>query len=210
MHVENGTDPLRRYLPAAAWPVVVNWLRRNPVQVRIARPRITKLGDFRSATRSQPHRVSVNGDLNKYAFLVTLVHEFAHFSVHVKTRRWTAPHGPVWKAEYQRLMRPFLSRAVFPADLLQTLEKHLRDAPASSCTDQELMRLLRRYDRDPRPMLDELPDRAVFRFNDRIYVKGPQLRRRFKCHCLNDRRVYFIDPLAEVHVHGPLVVRKAG
>lgn len=203
-------EELRRYLPAGAWPVVSQWLRRNPVQVRIARPRTTKLGDFRCATRTQPNRVSVNADLNKYAFLVTLVHEFAHFSVHMRTRRWTAPHGPVWKAEYHRLMRPFMSRAVFPADVLHALEHHLTDAPASSCTDLGLMRVLRRYDRDQRPMLDEIPERAVFRFNDRIFVKGPQLRKRFKCHCLNDRRVYLIDPLAEVHVNGPLIVRKAG
>jgi len=205
-----GAEPLRGHVPAAAWPVVLNWLRRNPVQVRIAKPRTTKLGDFRSATRSQPHRVSVNADLNKYAFLVTLVHEFAHYSTHVKTRRWTAPHGAVWKSEYHRLMRPFMSRDVFPADVLKALEGHLHDAPASSCTDVHLMRVLRKYDRDPRPMLEEIPERAVFRFNERIFVKGPQLRKRYKCHCLNDRRVYFIDPLAEVHVHGPLVVRKAG
>jgi hypothetical protein len=204
-------DPelLRKHLPSAAWPMVIQWLRRNPVQVRVVKPRQTKLGDYRSATRTQPHRVSVNNDLNKYAFLVTLVHEFAHYSTYMKMRRWKDPHGPAWKMEYQRLMRPFLSRAVLPADVLRALEHHLRDASASSCTDHELMRTLRRYDRDPRPMLEELPDRTVFRFNDRIYVKGPQLRKRFRCHCLNDRRIYLIDPLAEVHVNGPLIARKA-
>ncbi len=205
------TDPelLRKHMPASAWPVVVHWLRRNPVQVRIAKPRNTKLGDYRSATRTQPHRVSVNADLNKYAFLVTLVHEFAHYSTYTKTKRWSSPHGAFWKSEYHRLMRPFMTRAVFPADVLKALEIHLRDAPASSCTDEHLMRVLRNYDREPRPMLEELPDRSVFRFNERIFVKGPQLRKRYKCHCLNDRRVYLIDPLAQVQVNGPMVVRKA-
>jgi len=204
-------DPelLRKQLPSAAWPMVLQWLRRNPVQVRVVRPRQTKLGDFRSASGNLPHRVTVNSDLNKYAFLVTLIHEFAHYSTYMRTRRWRDPHGAAWKAEYQRLMRPFLSRAVLPADVLRALEHHLHDAPASSCTDHELMRTLRRYDRDPRPMLEELPDRTVFRFNDRIFVKGPQLRKRYKCHCLNDRRIYLIDPLAEVHVNGPLIARRA-
>jgi len=205
------TDPerLRKQLPAAAWPVVVSWLRKNPIQVRISRPRQTKLGDYRSATRTQPHRVSVNADLNKYAFLVTLVHEFAHYSTFMQTRRWTQPHGTAWKNEYAKLMRPFLSRSVFPADVLNALEHHLQDAPASSCTDHGLMRVLMNYDREPRQLLEELPDRSVFRFNERVFVKGPQLRKRFKCQCLNDRRNYIIDPLAEVHVHGPMVVRKA-
>ena len=202
-------DLLRRHLPAAAYPVVVNWLRRNPVLVRIVKPRQTKLGDYRSATRTQPHRVSVNADLNKYAFLVTLIHEFAHYTTYVRTRRWKDPHGSYWKSEYARLMRPFMSRQVFPADVLRAMEHHLFDAPASSCTDHGLMRVLRKYDRDPRPLLEELPERSVFRFNERIFVKGPQLRKRYKCHCLNDRRTYFIDPLAEVHMHQQFQTRKA-
>lgn len=209
MPIASDPELLRKHLPAAAWPVVLQFLRRHAVEVRISKPRSTKLGDFRSATRTQPHRVSVNSDLNKYAFLVTLIHEFAHYTTFVKTRRWTAPHGSYWKSEYHRLMRPFMSRNVFPAELLHALEHHLFDAPASSCTDHDLMRVLRKYDRDPQPMLEEIPERAVFRFNDRIFVKGPQLRKRYKCHCLNDRRIYLIDPLAQVHVNGPLVVRKA-
>jgi len=205
------TDPelLRKYIPSAAWPVVLSWLRNNPIQVRISRPRQTKLGDYRSASRTQPHRVSVNADLNPYAFLVTLVHEFAHYSTFVNTRRWTSPHGPAWKNEYARLMRPFLSPEVFPADVLHALERHLVDAPASSCTDQNLMRVLMNHDPVPRQLLEELPDRSVFRFNERVFVKGPQLRKRYKCHCLNDRRNYIIDPLAEVQVHGPMVVQEA-
>lgn len=205
----SNPELLRKQLPAAAWVVVEHWLRRNPLEVRISKPRTTKLGDYRAATRTQPHRVSVNSDLNKYAFLVTLVHEFAHYTTYTKTKRWSSPHGKFWKMEYQRLMRPFMSRAVLPADVLKALEFHLNDAPASSCTDKDLMRVLRKYDRDPQPMLEEIPERSVFRFNDRIFVKGQQLRKRYKCHCLNDRRIYLIDPLAPVHVNGPLVVRKA-
>jgi hypothetical protein len=205
----NDLDLLRRHVPAGAWPVVLQWLRRNPVLVKVVRPRVTKLGDYRNAVGDQPHRVSVNNDLNKYAFLVTLIHEFAHYTTVARTKRWKDPHGRHWKEDYHRLMRPFMSRAVFPADVLQALEVHLFDAPASSCTDHQLMRVLRKYDREPRPMLEELPDRTVFRFNERIFVKGPQMRKRYKCHCLNDRRIYFIDPLAEVHVNGPLIARKA-
>lgn len=209
MSPTSNPELLKKQLPAAAWVVVEQWLRRNPLEVRISKPRSTKLGDFRSASTTQPHRVSVNSDLNKYAFLVTLVHEFAHYTTFIKSKRWTSPHGRVWKMEYQLLMRPFMSRAVFPADVLKALERHLTDAPASSCTDKDLMRVLRKYDRDPQPMLEEIPERSVFRFNDRIFVKGQQLRKRYKCHCLNDRRIYLIDPLAPVHVNGPLVVRKA-
>ncbi len=199
---------LRTLLPSAAYPVVVNWLSRNPVMVRVSPSRITKLGDYRTANRTLPHRITVNGDLNKYAFLVVLVHEFAHHSTFEKYRRHQ-PHGKEWKAEYKRLMRPFLSREIFPADVLHALEHHLEDAPSSSCTDHELMRVLRGHDADPRPFLEELDENTVFRFNQRIFVKGPRLRKRYKCRCLNDRRLYFIDPTAEVHLDRPLASRRA-
>ena len=112
--LSSSFDPerLRKHVPAAAWPVLAHWLRRNPVQVRVVPPRHTKLGDYRCATRTQPHRITVNSDLNKYAFLVTLVHEFAHHGAYMKHRRATDPHGWAWKNEYARLMRPFLSRSV--------------------------------------------------------------------------------------------------
>lgn len=202
-------ERLRDHLPAAAFPVVVNWLRRNPVQVRLSPPRATKLGDFRVATRTLPHRVSVNTDLNRYAFLVTLIHEFAHYTTIVVSRRWKNPHGEHWKQEYRRLMRPFMSREVFPADVLRALDKHLADAPSSSCTDHQLMRVLRRYDRSPGLYLEEIAEQTVFRFNQKLFVKGPQLRKRYKCRCLNDRRTYFIDPLAEVHVEQAWPTRRA-
>lgn len=200
---------LRTHLPRRAWPVVENWLRRNSVLVRISPPRVTKLGDYRTATRTQPHRISVNEDLNPYSFLVVLVHEFAHFTTFSKYRRHE-PHGVEWKAEYKRLMRPFLSREIFPADVLRVLILHLNDAPSSSCTDHVLMRVLRRYDREPSPFLEELEQNTVFRFNRKLFVKGPRLRKRYRCRCLNNRRIYLIDPTAEVQLDRPLSARKAG
>lgn len=199
---------LRAHVPAAAWPLVLHWLQRNPVIVRVNPSRRTKLGDYRVANRRQPHRITVNEDLNKYAFLTVLVHEFAHYHTFQRFPRHL-PHGAQWKAEYKRLMRPFLSDGIFPKDVLHALEHHLADAPSSSCTDHGLMRVLRRYDADPRPFLEELPDQAIFRFQHRLFVKGARMRKRFKCKCLNDRRLYFIDPTAEVFVEPQAQVRQA-
>ena len=208
--MDRNTDllRLRAHLPAAAFPPVEHWLMRNPVLVRVSSTRATKLGDYRVATRTLPHRVSVNQELNKYAFLVVLVHEFAHYVTFQKYKRHQ-PHGKEWKAEYKRMMRPFMSRSVFPADVLHALDHHLNDAPSSSCTDHNLMRILRRYDRDPKPFLEELRESTIFRFNQKLFVKGPELRTRYRCRCLNDRRIYLIDRMAEVHVEQPLQNRRA-
>ncbi|MBK9699129.1 MAG: hypothetical protein IPO79_03355 [Flavobacteriales bacterium] len=69
MRPTSGPDALRERLPAGAVPVVLDWLHRNRVQVRITPRRATKLGDYRTPVAGRPARISVNRDLNPYAFL---------------------------------------------------------------------------------------------------------------------------------------------
>lgn len=202
------TARLREHLPVTAWPPVEAWLREHPVQVRVVRDRRSKLGDYRSAHAGQPARVTVNAGLNPYAFLVTLVHEFAHHMAITKHRR-SDPHGPEWRAEYKRLMQPFLSVAVLPPDVLTALLLHLCKTPASSCADPMLMRALHRHDPEPALRLEQLPERALFHYHTGIYVKGPRLRKRFRCECLGNRRIYLMDPLLEVRTHDPALVARA-
>lgn len=200
-------DHLRRRLPEGAYPVVLDWLQHNRVAVRVSAPRRSKLGDYRGPAAGRPARISVNGDLNPYAFLVTLVHEFAHHAVFERHGRRALPHGAEWKGEYAGLMAPYLTPVVLPADVVAVLRGHLTDAPASSCADPALVRVLRRYDERPLPVLEDLAERTVFRFGDRLYVKGPVRRSRVACRCLNDRRTYVIDRLAGVQVEAPLHTR---
>lgn len=201
-------DLIRQHLPAPAWPPVERWLKEHPVQVRVVRARRTKLGDYRMPRDGGSPRITVNAGLNPYAFLVTLAHEFAHHTAFVQDKR-SAPHGPVWRAEYQRVMQPFLSPLVLPPDVLSALHRHLQKAPASSCADPQLIRALRRHDTEPGLLLERLPERTLFHFHGSIYVKGPRLRKRFRCRCLNNRRIYLLDPLVEVVIHDPAVVGRA-
>lgn len=198
----HSLERLRQHLPEAAWPPVLDWLRAHPVQVRITRPRASKLGDYRNDRLGRSPRISVNGDLNPYAFLVTLIHEFAHHAVFLDAPR-ADPHGAEWRTAYKRLMRPFLSPAVLPPDVLLALTLHLGRPPASSCADPQLMRALHRHNAAPGLLLERLPEKAVFRFRKALYVKGPRLRKRFKCQCLSDPRAFLMDPLIEVGISEP-------
>lgn len=190
-------DPLRNRLPEGAWPPVLEWIRQHQVSVRLARPRSSKLGDYRVDGMNRQARITVNRDLNPYAFLVTLVHEFAHHAAFLEAPR-SESHGSEWRSAYQRLMRPYLTPSVLPPDVLLALTVHLRRPPASSCSDPQLMRALHRHDPAPGLLLERLPERAVFAFRGALYVKGPRLRKRFKCSCLNDRREFLMQPLIQV------------
>ena len=192
-------EKLGSYVPQGALPLILPWFDRYPVELRITRPRRTKLGDFRSNSRKGPHRISINNDLNPYSFLITLIHEFAHVVTFAEHGRNAKAHGVEWKMNYRELLYPFLISNVFPSELTKTLEVHLERAPAASCSDPALVKALHGFDTIERTYLEELPMNSRFTLGgDRIFQKGEKLRKRYRCVCLNDRRTYLIDPLAEV------------
>lgn len=69
---------LSQYMPVAAAPIIARWIDYFQCEFKISKSRATKLGDYRHPFRGVGHKISVNNNLNAYAFLVTTVHEFAH------------------------------------------------------------------------------------------------------------------------------------
>ncbi|HSN60425.1 MAG TPA: hypothetical protein VLR49_05800, partial [Ferruginibacter sp.] len=69
---------LKQYLPEGSFDDVLYYLQHFKVQLTVTRKRQTILGDYRHAHGGTNHRISVNGNLNKYSFLITLLHELAH------------------------------------------------------------------------------------------------------------------------------------
>ena len=116
---------LDKYLPGAAVPLILEWLTGSNVQLHITRSRTTKLGDYRSPYGVKYHKISVNHDLNKYQFLLTLVHELAHLKTFEAFKNRVKPHGKEWKANFRDLMQPFLNEDVFPDDLLPVVRKYM-------------------------------------------------------------------------------------
>lgn len=202
--MKNSTDlekGLARFVPEAALPLVCRLLRTHRCHLKITPPRKTKLGDFRPALHDhEPHHLSVNGNLNRYAFVVTLVHEIAHMTTWVKHQNKVKPHGLEWKSDFKELMDPILAEQVFPKDIERALQNYMANPAAASCTDLNLTRTLRNYDKNKSTVhLEELPADAVFLFNEkRLFKKGEKLRRRYQCLDLNTKRKYLFHPLAEV------------
>lgn len=200
MHSQQDISILAQYVPEPVAAPLLECINYHQAALKISRSRITKLGDYRPPRDGKPHRITVNHDLNKYAFMVTLVHEIAHMTNWVKHKNSVKPHGPEWKAEFKGLMQPFLNSDIFPPDVLTALKSYMMNPAASSCTDPHLLRTLKRYDEGPAPIyLEELPANTLFTINKKkIFRKGPQLRKRFKCLEVNTKRYYLVHPMAEV------------
>src|SRR5215213_5069577 len=145
---------LEQYLPPNTLSAVTNYLNFYHVHLTIARERKSILGDYRHRTHGKNHRISVNGNLNKFSFLITLLHELAHLLTFEKFGNRVAAHGREWKYVFGQLLARFVEREVFPADIKSALVQSLHDPAASSCADEVLLRTLRNY--------DERQDQLVF------------------------------------------------
>ena len=192
---------LRRFIPAPAAPLILEYLHRFKVHLTITRERKTVLGDYRHASGFKTHRISINGNLNQYAFLITLVHELAHLVTYIEFGHRVQAHGREWKNHYAFLLKDFLDKQIFPEPIELALKASLHNLPASSCADENLMRILKQYDtrQNGLVMVEQLPEGQLFDIGGgRIFKKGKKLRKRFQCTEVKTGKVYLFSPVYEV------------
>jgi hypothetical protein len=192
---------LQKYLPEKSVELIYEWLREYNIHLKISKKRSSKLGDYRSPHKGKGHQITVNHDLNPYAFLITLVHEIAHMLVYEKYRNRVRAHGPEWKDTYRELMIPFFELNIFPVDISDALLSYLSKSYASSGSDLKLSRTLQKYDKDPGLTLEDISEGSLFRIqNGKTYKKGPLNRKRYKCVRLDNNKIYLVSALVQVEV----------
>jgi len=200
---ESPLHQLNHFLPDGSFNDVTFYLEEYKVHLTVTRERITKLGDYRNKHFNKNHRISVNGNLNKYSFLITLLHELGHLVAFEKYGNRIQAHGAQWKNEFGNILTRFITKKIFPADIENELLKTLKNPAASSCAEAPLLRILKRYD-PHKPgvfLLEELPPESLFKFkNGHIYKKGNKQRTRFLCRDLQNNRLFLFSPVTEVEL----------
>ena len=192
---------LQDYLPPGTYEAVLNYLRTHKVHLTIARERKSILGDYRHRTHHTNHRISVNGNLNKYSFLITLLHELAHLLTFEQFGNKVMAHGREWKNVYGGMLAQFLQHKIFPADIETELIRSLDNPAASTCAEDGLLRVLRNYDEKQSRLrlVEEISLNAYFRITDgRVFQKQEKLRKRFRCVEVKTGKVYLFSPVYEV------------
>jgi hypothetical protein len=186
------------FIPKEALDYVSELWIKYPINIIITGERKTKQGDFRAGTH-RTSQITVNRTLNKYAFLITLIHEMAHYLVWLKYKNKVQAHGKEWKTEFKSIMLPLLNPQVFPEDILMVLAKHMINPKASSTSDTNLVTALRAYDpHTDKVMLSSLSLGANFQFNNRTFTLGNKRRTRYECIEHQSQRKYLINQNAEV------------
>ncbi|MDQ7917346.1 SprT-like domain-containing protein [Mesonia sp. MT50] len=191
---------LAKYLPERAVQPLFQLIERHAIHLKIVNERKTRHGDYRQTGKT--HQITINANLNKYRFLITLVHEIAHLVAFQKYGRYIKPHGREWKHTFQQLMLPFINPAIFPSRLLPLLARHFKNPTASSDTDAVLSVALKEYDpATDKNYIFEIPTGSTFRIpNGRIFKKGKKRVKRYECLEMESGKVYIFQPNAQVEL----------
>lgn len=194
-------NKLETYIPQSAVPQVLLLLNHDHLTVKVKNERKTRHGDYRRLPNGT-HVITVNSNLNPYRFLITLIHEIAHFESYQTFGKFIKPHGKEWKYTFQRLMLPFINPQVFPNEILPLLAKHFKNPKASSDTDAALSLALKQYDADKdKTYVFEVPKGADFKlYNGRVFKKGNTRTKRIECVEIGTGKLYLFNPNAEVEL----------
>lgn len=195
------SDTLAKFVPDHAVKPAFELIVTHGVHLKIVNERSTRHGDYRKGL-SGKHEITVNGSLNKYRFLITLIHEIAHLVAFEKYGRNIKPHGHEWKHTFQQLMVPYIRPEIFPNQLLPLLARHFRNPSASSDTDTTLSLALKQFDQqNDKNYVFEIPYGSVFRIkNGKVFKKIAVRTKRYECLEISSGRLYLFNPNAEVEL----------
>jgi SprT protein len=190
---EKDLKIFQKYLPETAVEYCAKLWDMHKFNLKITKPRHSKLGDY-CYNPAKGHCITVNANLNKYAFLITYLHEVAHLQVQKTYIRRRLPHGKEWKEAFRQLLLSVMTEAIFPKNILAALQLYYKNPAASSNGHAPLANALSQYDavKSDEITLNEIPDNGRFILNTRVFQKGPLRRTRYLCRDLANNKQYVI------------------
>ncbi len=202
--VEHPLHALANYFPEGAFEPVVQLIHQYKVHLTVTRERKSVLGDYRHPFLGSNHKITVNGNLNKYEFLITLLHELAHLLCFEQYRNRVEAHGKEWKNIYGSLLKAFIDLDLFPEDIKKSLKKTLLNPAATANGETALLLVLRRYNPVQKAgvvVLAHLADGTLFKeIKGRTFRKIKLRRKRIECIELATGNIYLFSALSEVEI----------
>lgn len=193
---------LKRYLPEGYEIFVLDLLEKHPIRFKIVKPRQTKLGDFKVNRLTDEVQITVNGNLNPYSFLITTVHEFAHFISYKKHGLKPKPHGEEWKQEYAILSAEAINFGNLPKDVENAFVNSLVNIKAS-CSDVSLMRVLKQYDAEKTNTtnIENIVKNDTFVYQNKVFKLIEKRRTRYLCEEMTTKKRFLFHALAEIELY---------
>jgi len=202
--VEHPLQALANYLPDGTFKPVVQLIHQYKVHLTVTRERKSVLGDYRHPFMGSNHKITVNGNLNKYEFLITLLHELAHLLCFEQFRNRVEAHGKEWKSIYGQLLAQFIQLQIFPEDIKKSLQKTLLNPAATANGETALLLVLRKYNpvqKEGLLTLAHVADGTLFmETKGRTFRKIKLRRKRIECIEIATGNIYLFSALTEVKI----------
>ena len=169
-----------------------------PFDFIVSKSRHSKLGDYRFSPQ-KGHQITVNRNLNSYAFLVTYLHEVAHLLTYLTYKNKVLPHGEEWKNSFRTIFEPILEEDLLPDELINVLKSYLVNPSATSTGHGPLVDVLKTYDASNSSItLHALPENQIFLLKNLELIKGKLRRTRYFCREANTGKLYLVAKNAQV------------
>ena len=145
----------------------------------------------------------MNGSLNQYEFLITLLHELAHLLCFEQYRNRVEAHGREWKQIYANLLQSFMRTDIFPEDVIAALQKTILNPAATANGEVKLLTVLRAYNAKKNSnavLMGQIPEGTKFYYGKekKVFVKMKKRRTRFECREMRTGLIYSFSALTEV------------
>ena len=195
-----NNNKLFNYLPVESHILIRDYIKKYPASYKVTPKRYSKHGDFRADINGN-YRITINSNLNKYRFLITLIHELSHLVSFKLYGMNIKPHGSEWKKKFKELMQPFMISSIFPDELSSLLKKYLINPKASTDSDMKLTKVLKKYDKnkESHTTVEDISEGVLFRiYSGKVFRKEFKLRKRYQCEESSTGKKYLFNPQAEV------------
>ena len=180
-------------------PLIEAWTAPYDFDLKITRPRKSKLGDFRPPKPGKRSSITMNGNLGPYQFLTTLVHELAHLITWENYGHRAAPHGKEWKQCFGALLISLAEAHPWPEVYKKAILEHATRPKSAVGGDPGLQKILLQLDgKDDEVLLQDLAPGAEFNFKTRRFRYQKRHRTRALVLDLRNKRLYTIPLVARI------------
>jgi SprT protein len=193
-------DHLIPYLGEKAAEFIDHLTLHIRFHLRVTRPRDSKYGDYRPAFKNNQQRITINGNLDKYSFLITLLHELAHLYVQENIKHPYLPHGKEWKSSFSELLSLAVKNEIFPTDISRLVNIYYvqKKIFTQSSRNKIQVAINKELGIKPNPTLNEIPiNGKVLLQNGMKVIKIKNNRTRCLCRNLENNQLYLIQNYIE-------------
>lgn len=190
-YIKKDLSALRMFLPEGTFDWIITYFQKYPIALSLTKNRKTLYGSYTFDIQRSQHKITVNGSLHPYQFLLTLTHEIAHLICYINHGRNAAPHGKEWKKIFSEMLQELLRLNALPQDVNVAIASYSANMRSSQCYDPALMQTLQKYSHPGKKVVSNLnPGDTFFTEKNQSFQVIKKLRTRYQCKCVRTGTLY--------------------